>query len=424
MNKDNQPKKTEQSAKTGKKSGKGRRVGRTIGIVLGTILLVTVLTSAIFVGIFMTYVNTSLKGHVEVDMSEYDQKVSTELYYQDPDTKELVMYQTLFGDENRIWVDFDSIPKNLRNATIAIEDKRFESHHGVDWHGTVRAVFRTLTNGNTQGGSTITQQMLKNMTGENQNTINRKVKEIFRALEFEKNNTKSQILELYLNMIYLGSGCGGVETAAEYYFGKSAKDLTAAESACIIAITNNPSLYNPKYDRTYTRKDGTTVTPRQLNKKRQELILDKMSKVINPDTGKPYLTKEECEAAKAEPLNFTDTSGDASELVKTDGIEINNWFVEQLIKDVTTDLAQAKSISYEAAQRLVNNSGYQIYCTMDPDIQKIAEDVYADLSNLNVHSAKGHQLQSGITIMDPYTGNIVGMVGAMGPKTQNLVAVQ
>ena len=90
-----------------------------------------------------------------------------------------------------------------------------------------------------------------------------------------------------------------------------------------------------------------------------------------------------------------------SELVKTDGIEINNWFVEQLIKDVTTDLAQAKSISYEAAQRLVNNSGYQIYCTMDPDIQKIAEDVYADLSNLNVHSAKGHQLQSGITIMDP-----------------------
>ena len=99
MNKDNQPKKTEQSAKTGKKSGKGRRVGRTIGIVLGTILLVTVLTSAIFAGIFMTYVNTSLKGHVEVDMSEYDQKVSTELYYQDPDTKEPVMYQTLFGDE-------------------------------------------------------------------------------------------------------------------------------------------------------------------------------------------------------------------------------------------------------------------------------------------------------------------------------------
>ena len=266
------------------------------------------------------------------------------------------------------------------------------------------------------------QQMLKNMTGENQNTINRKVKEIFRALEFEKNYTKTQILELYLNMIYLGSGCNGVQTAAEYYFGKDAKDLAVAESACIIAITNNPSLYNPKYERTYTRKDGTTITPRELNKQRQETILKKMTEVVNPDTGKPYLTKEEYEAAKAEPLNFTDTSGDASSVIKqTDGVEINNWFVEQLIKDVTNDLAEAKGISYEAAQRLVNNSGYQIYCTMDLDIQRIAESVYENTDNLNIHSAKGKQLQSGITIMDPYTGNIVAMVGAVGAKTQNLM---
>ena len=178
MNKDHQPKKTEQSARTGKKPGKGRRIGRTAGIVLGTILLVIVLTSSIFVGIFMTYVNTSLKGHVEVDMSEYDQKVSTELYYQDPETKQTVMYQTLFGDENRIWVDFDSIPKVLRDATIAIEDKRFETHHGVDWHGTLRAVFSTLTNGNTQGGSTITQQLIKNVTGNNENTVKRKLTEL------------------------------------------------------------------------------------------------------------------------------------------------------------------------------------------------------------------------------------------------------
>ena len=122
------------------------------------------------------------------------------------------------------------------------------------------------------------------------------------------------------------------------------------------------------------------------------------------------------------PLNFTDTSGDASSVIKqTDGVEINNWFVEQLIKDVTNDLAEAKGISYEAAQRLVNNSGYQIYCTMDLDIQRIAESVYENTDNLNIHSAKGKQLQSGITIMDPYTGNIVAMVGAVGAKTQNLV---
>ena len=207
MNKDNQPKKTEQSAKTGKKSGKGRRVGQTIGIVLGTILLVTVLTSAIFVGIFMTYVNTSLKGHVEVDMSEYDQKVSTELYYQDPDTKELVMYQTLFGDENRIWVDLENIPKYLQDAAVAIEDKRFEKHHGVDWKSTARAILGKLTGTSTRGGSTITQQVVKNMTGDNEVTIKRKVTEIFRALRLEKNYSKDEILETYLNLVYFGNGC-------------------------------------------------------------------------------------------------------------------------------------------------------------------------------------------------------------------------
>ena len=391
--------------------------------VLLTLILVGCCTLLMLFGIFMKYVNTSLLPTLDVNADDYTMAQSSVVYYQDKDSGQWVEYQKVHGQENRVLVDIGDMSPYLWQAAVSIEDERFFSHHGVDWKRTLGATVLTLVGSNdSYGGSTITQQMLKNLTGENQNTINRKVKEIFRALEFEKDNTKSQILELYLNMIYLGSGCNGVETAAEYYFGKSAKDLTAAESACIIAITNNPSLYNPKYDRTYTRKDGTTVTPRELNKGRQELILDKMSKVINPDTGKPYLTEEECEAAKAEPLNFTDTSGDADSSGKqTDGIEINNWFVEQLIKDVTSDLADAKSISYEAAQRLVNNSGYQIYCTMDPDIQKIAEDVYADTSNLNIHSAKGHQLQSGITIMDPYTGNVVAMVGAVGEKTQNLV---
>ena len=378
-----------------------------------TLVLIGVCTTLMLLGIFMKYVNTSLLPTLEVRAEDYTMSQSSVVYYQDKESGQWVEFQKVHGQENRVLIDIDDMSPYLWQAAVSIEDERFFSHHGVDWKRTLGATLLTLTGSNdSYGGSTITQQMLKNMTGENQNTINRKVKEIFRALEFEKNNTKSQILELYLNMIYLGSGCGGVETAAEYYFGKSAKDLTAAESACIIAITNNPSLYNPKYERTYTRKDGTTVTPRQLNKKRQELILDKMSKVINPDTGKPYLTKEECEAAKAEPLNFTDTSGDASELVKTDGIEINNWFVEQLIKDVTTDLAQAKSISYEAAQRLVNNSGYQIYCTMDPDIQKIAEDVYADLSNLNVHSAKGDRKRASC----PTSGQHRGHGGRHGPQ--------
>ena len=133
------------------------------------------------------------------------------------------------------------------NAFVSTEDKRFYRHHGLDLKRIGSALIKNIFSGSyKEGASTITQQLIKNVTQYDDITIQRKLVEIFRALEFEKNNTKSQILELYLNMIYLGSGCGGVETAAEYYFGKPAKDLTAAESACIIAITNNPSLYNPK----------------------------------------------------------------------------------------------------------------------------------------------------------------------------------
>lgn len=408
-----------------RKQRRNRTAGAAKGILMTvlTLMLVGVCTVVMLFGIFMKYVNTSLLPTLDVKAEDYTMALSSVVYYQNRDSGEWVEFQKVHGQENRVWVDIGDMAPGLWEAAVSIEDERFFSHHGVDWKRTLGATVTMLTGGNdSYGGSTITQQMLKNMTGENQNTINRKVKEIFRALEFEKNYTKTQILELYLNMIYLGSGCNGVQTAAEYYFGKDAKDLTVAESACIIAITNNPSLYNPKYERTYTRKDGTTITPRELNKQRQETILKKMTEVVNPDTGKPYLTKEEYEAAKAEPLNFTDTSGDASSVIKqTDGVEINNWFVEQLIKDVTNDLAEAKGISYEAAQRLVNNSGYQIYCTMDLDIQRIAESVYENTDNLNIHSAKGKQLQSGITIMDPYTGNIVAMVGAVGAKTQNLV---
>lgn len=421
MNKDNQPKKTEQSAKTGKKSGKGRRVGRTIGIVLGTILLVTVLTSAIFAGIFMTYVNTSLKGHVEVDMSEYDQKVSTELYYQDPDTKEPVMYQTLFGDENRIWVDFDSIPKNLRDATIAIEDKRFESHHGVDWHGTVRAVFRTLTKGNTQGGSTITQQLIKNVTGNNGNTVKRKVTEVYRALALEKDYSKDEILEMYLNTIYLGNQCYGVQTASRMYFHKDVSELTLAECACLISITNNPSQYDP------LRSDWT----REQNRNRQLDVLDAM-------LAQEKIDQATYDTAKAQEVVFTngytnlgDYVGPQEEDEKPAVVSTanNSYFTDEVITDVaekfvevfglTDDPADADGYvrtAFEKAVSKVYNGGYKIYTTQNPKIQDIAESVFENTNYANYTDSKGEPLQAAITIVDPYTGDVVAMVGGTGAK--------
>ena len=421
MNKDNQPKKTEQSAKTGKNSGKGRRIGRTVGIVLGTILLVIVLTSSIFVGIFMTYVNTSLKGHVEVDMSEYDQKVSTELYYQDPETKQTVMYQTLFGDENRIWVDFDSIPKNLREATIAIEDKRFESHHGVDWHGTVRAVFRTLTKGNTQGGSTITQQLIKNVTGNNENTVKRKVTEVYRALALEKDYSKDEILEMYLNTIYLGNQCYGVQTASRMYFHKDVSELTLAECACLISITNNPSQYDP------LRSDWT----REQNRNRQLDVLDAM-------LAQEKIDQATYDTAKAQEVVFTNGYtnlgnyvGPQEEDEKPAVVSTanNSYFTDEVITDVaekfvevfglTDDPADADGYvrtAFEKAVSKVYNGGYKIYTTQNPKIQDIAESVFENTNYANYTDSKGEPLQAAITIVDPYTGDVVAMVGGTGAK--------
>lgn len=395
---------------------------RMIALVLITILLVGICTAGMFFAIFMKYVNTTLAPKLDVKAEDYTMNLSSVVYYQDKSSGEWVEFQKVHGIENRIWVGYDQMPDALWQAAVSIEDERFFSHKGVDWKRTIGAVLTVFTGNTSYGGSTITQQMLKNVTGENENTINRKILEIFRALRFEENYTKQQILELYLNNIYLGQSCYGVQTGAEYYFGKDVSELTAAECASLIAITNNPSLYGPKYNITYTRKDGTQVTPRELNKTRQGWILDKMAEVKDPETGKPYLTKEEAERYKAEELQFRDDSTGAEDIIaaaqKDDGV--NNWFVEQMIKDVTQDLAEAKGISKEAARTMLNNGGYQIYSTMDPKIQAIAESVYENTENLNIHSPKGEQLQSGMTIIDPYTGNVAAMVGCVGPKAGNL----
>lgn len=420
MNEKKKRKKTEQ--RTGGKRSVGR-VFRNIGIVLGTLVLVVALTAAIFAGIFMKYVDTSLRGHVEVDMSEYDQKVSTELYYDDPTTGEPVMYQTLFGDENRIYVSLEDIPKYLQDATIAIEDKRFESHNGVDWRGTLRAVVSTLTNGNTQGGSTITQQLIKNVTGNNENTVKRKVTEAYRALALEKDYTKDEILEMYLNTIYLGNMCYGVQTAADMYFGKDVSELTLAECACLISITNNPSRYDP------LRSDWT----REQNRNRQLDVLNAML-----EQGK--IDQATYDAAKTEEIIFTngytslgnyvgpqETEDDPDEVVSTAN---NSYFTDEVITDVAElfvelfglvdDPADADGhvrTAFSKAVSKVYGGGYKIYTTQDPDIQAIAEDVFENTRYAGYTDSRGEPLQAAITVVNPYTGDVVAMVGGTGAKT-------
>ena len=439
---------TQQSARQIENNGQERRRPRrrgwgTAGRVIGTILLVFVLTAAIFAGIFSAYINSSMRGRVEVYLDEFETKVSTELYYQEPSSGEWTMYHTLFLDsENRIWVDLEQIPKDLQKAVIAIEDKRFYKHKGVDWHGTARAIFSTIFGGSVQGGSTITQQLVKNVTGDNQNTVKRKVMEIYRAQELEKRYEKDEILEAYLNEVYFGYSCYGVVTASLKYFNKDVSELSLAECASLVAITNNPSLYDPLQ----------TDWGLENNRTRQLLVLGAML-----EQGK--IDQAAYDAAKEENVVFsngytilggrvdvdtskkddTDTDGgdeQPEEETKT-ATSSQSYFTDAVIEDVAAALVEKYGLTdstnpvtgkvttaFDQGVNMVYGKGYKIYTTQNPDYQKIAEEVCSDTSNLPYTSTytnsygdkETEQLQVGMTIVDPYTGYVVAMVGGAGVK--------
>ena len=397
---------------------------RKAGRIIGTLLLVFVVTLTIFSGIFMAYINSTMRGKVEVYLDEFETKVSTELYNQDPDTGEWVMYQTLYlNSENRIWTDLEDIPKYLQKAAIAIEDKRFEKHHGVDWKGTTRAIVYTLFGKNVQGGSTITQQLVKNVTGDNEVTVKRKITEIYRALELEKRYEKDEILEA---------------------------DLTLAECASLMGITNNPSMYDPTLS-SWTREN---------NRERQLTILGAMLE-------QEKISQEEYDAAKAEDIVFSNGFTISGKYVGSDGAATEpepdetttddtdspadeeeptikgrySWFTEAMIGDVADALVEKYGITdkvrdngttytaYEQAWDMVHGKGYKIYTTQNPKYQKIAEDVCYNLDNIPYTSSYTNsageqvedQLQIALTIVDPTNGYVVAMIGGAGEKQADRV---
>ena len=225
---------------------KAGRFFSALGKIFGTIFLIGIIAGLIFVCIFASYVKNDLSHQVDFSVEGFTLDQTSVIYYQDRSTGEWKVLKDLYGDENRVWVSYEDIPRNLKSACIAIEDKRFWDHRGVDWLRSGKAGLDLfLGNKSLYGASTITQQLIKNLTHEDEVTVRRKLVEIFRALEFEKNYSKDDILEWYLNIIPLGQRCYGVQSASWAYFGKDVEELTLAECASLIGITNNPSLYNP-----------------------------------------------------------------------------------------------------------------------------------------------------------------------------------
>ena len=320
--------------------------------------------------------------------------LSSVVYYTDAQTGEDKVFEQIQSNENRIWVDIDEIPKDLQNAFIAIEDQRFKSHHGVDFKRTMGAVINEIFRRHgTYGGSTITQQLVKNLTGDDEVSYIRKAREIIRAFILESKLSKEQILELYLNSIYLGQGCNGVESAANLYFNKSAEEMTIAECASIAGITQYPSLYDP------------LVNP-DKNIEKQRIVLAEML-----DQG--YISQEEYDQALAEKLEFK--GGEKKERVSS-----QSYFTDQLIEDIADALAAEQGISRAIAIQMVYNNGYQIYATVDPAVQAAMETVYSNDNSFP--TVRGEvQPESAMIVSDPHTGEIKGIVGGRGKKEANRV---
>ena len=308
-------------------------------------------------------------------------------------------YQRLHGVENRIWVGIDKVPQYLKDAFIAIEDERFDTHSGVDWRRTAAAVGNKLLKFDSSefGGSTITQQLIKNVTNDKSRSAMRKFREIVRALLIERKLSKTEILEAYLNTISLGNGICGVQVASNYYFNKDVSELTLTECAALAAITKNPTAYNPE-------------SGLEANTARRRTVLDKMLEL-----GK--ITYEEYDAAYNTPLVLDNSKEDDLEA------EINSYFVDALIDQVIKDLAEKYNLNTSMASTMFYNGGFKIYATVKPEIQDKMEEVYTDIDTYFSQTKKDDNgetvhVQSAMTVMD-YSGHIVGIVGGAGEKTTN-----
>lgn len=364
-----------------------------------TLFLIGLITGTIVGVALLIYLKDFMAIDYDIENLKLDLDQTSSVYYMDKTTGEWVEWEEerVHGSENRMWVSLSDIPDNLEDAFIAIEDQRFWEHDGVDWKRTGGAIIQVVKSGSFgYGGSTITQQLIKNVTGDKDVKIQRKLEEIFRALSLEKNRSKEEILEMYLNTIYLSQGCSGVQTAANLYFHKDVSELTLAECACIASITNAPTYYDP-------------IQNPENNKYRRDIILDQMEK-----QGK--ISKEERDAAKAEEIVFY-TADDIMEEEEEEEVRIHSWFVEAMLKDVVNDLVEQKGLDENTASRLVYSGGLKIFSTIDRDVQAAMDEVFQNEENYPV--LEGIQPEAAMVVMDPYNGYVYGIEGGRGKKTAN-----
>ncbi len=304
---------------------------------------------------------------------------------------------TLGSERKKEKISFSEMPDNLKNAYVAIEDERFYSHHGVDIKRTGSAILSYIFNfgSSSFGGSTITQQLVKNLTGDNTDSVIRKVKEWGKAYELEWYFSKDEILELYLNVIYVGPNIYGVQTGAKYYFSKDATDLSLAECAFLAGINNAPNSYNPFGDADNSEKIEN----------RTKTVLSKMLEL-------EYINQEEYSSAVEEVengLNFKEGS-----IESEDGIY--SYHTDALINEIISDISEEKNITTDFATNYIYLSGLTINSTQNSNMQNVTEKEFQK-KTYQVMSENGTDTsQSAMVIIDQSNGQVISCVGGLGEK--------
>ncbi len=362
------------------------------------VLLTVILVSAtlILVGIGGVYVYARANIDFSVDESLFDSAKNssvTRLYYDEnlgEGEYKPIQLTTLSPAENKkTWYSYDEIGDNIKRAFITVEDQKFFEHSGVDVKRTAYAFLNHFFKFRDRfGASTITQQVIKNISGDNEQTLTRKFEEIIRAFNIEKTHTKEEIFEVYLNIVPMGEGILGVGYASEFYFGKTPDNLTYAEAATLVGITNAPTRYNPI--------------------KNKEACTAKRNSVLSILLNNNIISQEEYGEAVGSDLEII-AKGD-------DGRGIYSWFSETVLSDVSLDLAKKMNISENTARLMIMNGGYSIYTTENPKIQERLEQYFENPDNFPSDISRG--LNYSMVILDS-RGDLVGIVGAVGKKTAN-----
>ncbi len=374
---------TKPTKKTRRKKKKGFKV---LGTVFFVLFVVLALCASVIAGMLVGFSDNT----TDLIAEEYNLDFTSIIYYIDENSNQPVELDRIHRAENRVWVDIENVPENLTNAFIAIEDERFRDHKGVDVKRTIGAFMQWARGKDSYGGSTITQQLIKNVTGENDKSPKRKIEEIIRAINLETKMSKDQIIEMYMNTIYFGGGCHGVQTAANHYFSKDVSELTLEECASLAGIVKAPTTYNP-------------VSNYENNKERQEVILTKMAEL-------GFISQQESDDAKAKKLNIK--VGTKNENVSAD---VKSYFVDAVVDDVIADLMEKENLTEAEATNRLYTGGFKIYSTLDPKVQNAIDEVYKNTANFP--GSSGNRAESAIVVMDPYTGQIKGLSGGIGEKT-------